>query len=109
MLTVDGQVTIVGGRNIGDEYFGATQDVESLLADKLPQYWVPVRMVSDDPGKVLGRAPPEALITAHLKEVLGFVIESKGMAHAMSETFDHKIPYRAYRLELDGQVSSVIQ
>ena len=26
-LTVDGQATIVGGRNIGDEYFGATQDV----------------------------------------------------------------------------------
>ncbi len=26
-LTVDGQATIVGGRNIGDEYFGATQGV----------------------------------------------------------------------------------
>ncbi len=27
-FTVDGQVTVVGGRNIGDEYFGATQGIE---------------------------------------------------------------------------------
>jgi len=40
--------------------------------------------------------------SANLNTELGFVIESKGMAHAMSETFDHKIPYRAYRLKLDG-------
>ena len=25
-LTIDGAVTIVGGRNVGDEYFGAEQD-----------------------------------------------------------------------------------
>ncbi len=30
-FTVDNQVTIIGGRNIGDEYFGATDDV--LFAD----------------------------------------------------------------------------
>lgn len=30
-FTVDNQVTIIGGRNVGDEYFGATQDV--LFAD----------------------------------------------------------------------------
>ncbi len=27
-MTVDGQITVVGGRNIGDEYFGATPEVE---------------------------------------------------------------------------------
>lgn len=30
-FTVDNQATIIGGRNVGDEYFGATQDV--LFAD----------------------------------------------------------------------------
>ncbi|MGO3742251.1 phospholipase D family protein [Kerstersia sp.] len=34
-LTVDGQATIVGGRNIGDEYFGATQDVAFADLDVL--------------------------------------------------------------------------
>jgi len=27
-FTVDGQVTIVGGRNVGDEYFGAAEEIE---------------------------------------------------------------------------------
>lgn len=144
-LTVDGQMTIVGGRNIGDEYFGATQGIaftdldvmvagpaveevsqdfdrywnsepaypleqlvsppaarkarallreeadmalapkahayvesvrestfiESLLAGRLAYDWVPVRMVSDDPAKVLGREQPETMLTARLMEVLG--------------------------------------
>lgn len=34
-LTVDGQLTIVGGRNVGDEYFGATQDVAFADLDVL--------------------------------------------------------------------------
>ncbi|CAK7027900.1 MAG: Cardiolipin synthase C [Kerstersia gyiorum] len=34
-LTVDGQATIVGGRNIGDEYFGATQAVAFADLDVL--------------------------------------------------------------------------
>lgn len=144
-FTVDGQVTIVGGRNIGDEYFGATQGVaftdldvmvagpvvnevsqdfdrywnsepaypleqlistpgerktvallreeantalvpkahayieavaqstfiENLVAGKLEYHWVPVRMVSDDPGKVLGNAQAETMLTARLMEILG--------------------------------------
>jgi len=143
-LTVDGQATIVGGRNIGDEYFGATQGVaftdldvmaagdavdkvskdfdrywnnqsaypleqlvsapdrdealsllqeeasfafvpkayayveavrkaafiEDMLAGRLAFYWAPVRMVSDNPDKVLGRAPPESMLTARLREIL---------------------------------------
>lgn len=34
-MTVDGQLTIVGGRNIGDEYFGATQDFAFVDLDIL--------------------------------------------------------------------------
>lgn len=144
-LTVDSQATIVGGRNIGDEYFGATKDVaftdldvmatghvvgdvsrdfdrywrsesayplerlvsppddrraqlllldeariiharkayayveaakksafiENLLAGTLAPHWVPVRMVSDDPDKVLGRAQPDALLAVRLTNILG--------------------------------------
>lgn len=143
-FTVDGQATIVGGRNIGDEYFGATQGVafadldvmvagavvdevsrdfdrywnsesayqlerlvsqpgerrarallaeesnsalvpkakayvevvaesafiRNLLSGKLDYHWVPVRMVSDDPAKVLGKAAPETMLTARLTEIL---------------------------------------
>lgn len=144
-LTIDGQVTVVGGRNIGDEYFGATQDVaftdldvmvtgpvvdevsqdfdrywnsqsaypiESLVSTpseeagrqllqeesntaRIPQaqayveaiahstfverlltanvefHWVPVKMVSDDPDKILGKAEPEAMLMPRLLEILG--------------------------------------
>ncbi|MHA3903247.1 phospholipase D-like domain-containing protein [Castellaniella sp. WN] len=149
-LTVDGLVTIVGGRNIGDEYFGATQDVaftdldvlaagrvvdevsrdfdrywnsapayplerlvsapdkrkarsplrnevldtrmpkahayveaakrsafiEDLMAGTLALHWGPVRMVSDDPGKVLGQARPETLLAARLMDILGKPVHS---------------------------------
>ncbi len=143
-LTADGQVTIVGGRNIGDEYFGATPDIaftdldvlvagrvvgdvsqdfdrywnsepadplehrvtmpsqrtarslqraearaartpqahlydeaarkstfiEHLLVRTLDFHWVPVRMVSDSPDKVLGRVPPGDTLAARLKSLL---------------------------------------
>ncbi len=149
-LTVDGQATVVGGRNIGDEYFGATDGVafadldvlvageavddvssdfdrywnsasaypletlvslppsasptplwqleskneldqnarlymraatqslfiENLLAGKLDMQWVPVRMVSDDPAKVLGQAPPEALLLPRLMQLLALPTKS---------------------------------
>lgn len=143
-FTADGQVTVVGGRNIGDEYFGATQGVafadldvmaagtvvdevskdfdrywnsepaypleelvappseqrarqlkeaaqgiarspraqtytravtesrfaENLRAGRLDFQWVPVRMVSDDPDKVLNRAAPETMLLARLEQIL---------------------------------------
>lgn len=143
-FTVDGQVTIVGGRNIGDEYFDATPGItftdldvmvagpavdevsedfdrywnsesaypieqlvamprqrlsearqneaaappltpkarayvqavtqsklmENLVNQTLEYQWVPVRMISDDPGKVLGKAPPETMLLARLVEAL---------------------------------------
>jgi putative cardiolipin synthase len=149
-LTVDGQVTVVGGRNIGDEYFGATlgvafadldvmvtgavvdevsvdfdrywhsssaypvdtllppagrqplppaaarpgssaldpgaqiylqavarsRFVDDLLADRLAIEWAPVRMVSDDPGKVLDQAPSETLLLARLMQLLDRPAES---------------------------------
>lgn len=144
-FTADAQMTIVGGRNVGDEYFGATDgvlfsdldvlavgpiaaDVEQdfdrywssasaypvdrivlpvsaerlqelsnkaasverdpaaaaymaavrdmpavrkLLAGDLSFEWAPTRIVSDDPGKVLGVAPKSSLIGAQLQEIVG--------------------------------------
>jgi putative cardiolipin synthase len=144
-LTADRRVTIVGGRNIGDEYFGfgsevtfadldvlvagpaahdMAQDfdrywicevahpaariipaaeegaaqrlrrdaearardpravcyleaaarrplVRQLIEGRLALDWVPVRLVSDDPAKALGRASEAALIWPRLKAALG--------------------------------------
>ncbi len=139
-FTVDNQATIIGGRNIGDEYFDAapegtltfadldvlaigpvvgevsadfdrywasrsaypadrllppvtadpgalltappgteewlqvvanTRFVESLLAGTLDFEWAPTRMISDDPAKGLGLAPPETLFPQRLASTLG--------------------------------------
>ena len=144
-FTADNQVTIVGGRNVGDEYFGAAngvlftdvdvmaagpvvrdvsgsfdqywrsqssypvrlllppgdpgvlaglaiehqammqQDaanaytralrdspfVHQLMEARLPVEWAPTRMVSDDPAKGLGQAPPQSLVKEMLKAVVG--------------------------------------
>lgn len=144
-FTADNQVTIVGGRNIGDEYFGATDGVlftdmdvlaigetvsdvsadfdrywrsdsaypvqglvkkaasneleeleadaatverspqaaiyaqamrdlpfiRQLLRGELPLEWSTTRMVSDDPRKTLGTAPPEAMLPHQLHEIVG--------------------------------------
>jgi putative cardiolipin synthase len=132
-FTADNQVTLVGGRNVGDAYFAAGADllfvdldvlaigsvvpevsrdfdrywasasayplaallpalppagdpapvdaaagdayreevarspfVRDLLARQLPFRWGPVRMISDDPAKVLGRAGPGELLWTQL-------------------------------------------
>lgn len=144
-FTVDAQATIVGGRNVGDEYFGATDGVlfsdldvlavgpiaadverdfdrywasasaypvnaivppvapdrlealarEAAAAERdpaatayinalktLPAYrriidgtlsfeWAKTRIVSDDPAKVLGKAPSNGLIGHQLMETIG--------------------------------------
>lgn len=144
-LTADSSATILGGRNIGDEYFDATdgvvfadldvlavgpaaadvsrdfdrywasasaypvdrlvehesadelaeldrkaaaieQDpaaeqymdalrgphvVQKMLDDQLKFEWAQTQMISDDPAKGLNNAPPEALISHQLREVLG--------------------------------------
>lgn len=46
-FTIDNQVTVIGGRNIGDEYFGATDDVLFADLDVLAVGPV-VQKVSDD-------------------------------------------------------------
>ncbi|KAA2215254.1 phospholipase D family protein [Pseudoroseomonas oryzae] len=143
-FTADSQATIVGGRNVGDEYFGAAEgalfadldvlaigavvpevaadfdrywaslssypvdlilpppdreqlpalraaaeevtqspaalryvgairdlpSIRQLLDGELALEWAPVRMVSDDPAKGLGRAAPEGLLTSQLAEIL---------------------------------------
>lgn len=144
-FTADNQVTIIGGRNVGDEYFGARDDglfadldvlaigsavndvssefdrywssasaypattilpdvgpeqarqiasaaalaskapatraylealrslpfVAQLQAGTLAFEWARVRLVSDDPAKILGRAGPKGMLTAKLAEILG--------------------------------------
>lgn len=135
-FTADNQVTIVGGRNIGNEYFGAAGDIsfadldvivagpvvravsddfdrywnsssaypmaamvphpeaaparkadaeaatyleavkrstfmKQLSAGTLPFEWAHTRLVSDDPAKVMGKAPEEAKIAHKLKKLLG--------------------------------------
>ncbi len=144
-FTADSQVTVVGGRNIGDEYFGAgtgtlfadldvmaigpvvddvsadfdrywasgstypaarllpaaqsgalaeltrhaakveadpdaaayvhavrtSPFVERLLRHELELLWAPTRMLSDDPAKGLGEAPPAQLLGAKLERAIG--------------------------------------
>ena len=144
-FTADNQVTIIGGRNVGDEYFGAAEGllfvdldvmavgpvvsevskdfdrywasdssypadrivprvdpariqeiaatasnvgrdpaavaytnalrdspfVRLLMERRLEFEWAETRMISDDPAKGLGRAPPEELFGQQLRKVLG--------------------------------------
>ncbi len=143
-LTADGQATIVGGRNIGDEYFAGGPDftfadldviaigpavaevvaefdrywssassypagrivraappgtavrithdalrlraapanavyaepygaemLAALRAGRVRFEWAPARLVSDDPGKVLGRAEGDALLFPRLEAFMG--------------------------------------
>lgn len=144
-FTADNQVTIIGGRNVGDEYFGATDGllyvdldvmavgpvvsemskdfdrywaskssypvagllpaispariaeiasaaslikedpaaiayidairnssfIRELVERRLPMQWAATRMISDDPAKGLGLAPPEGLLLQKLKEIIG--------------------------------------
>ncbi|WP_454675195.1 phospholipase D family protein [Achromobacter pestifer] len=144
-FTADNQATIIGGRNIGDEYFGAANGVlftdldvlaigaavndvskdfdrywasesaypvdrllkqaepgalnaleqraleverspeaaayanavkqlpfiRQLLQSELSLEWAETRMVSDDPRKTLGTAPPEAMLPHQLHEIIG--------------------------------------
>lgn len=144
-FTIDNHATIVGGRNIGDEYFGASPDlsfadldvltigpiveqvsldfdrywssnsaytistivppvsterlqelalqsqqitrkpeakkyiaslqklefVQQLNAGQLEMLWAPIKMVSDDPRKGLGRAKVEGLLSSQLRDIIG--------------------------------------
>jgi putative cardiolipin synthase len=169
-FTADNQATIIGGRNIGDEYFGAhdgalfadldvlavgpvVQEVSDdfdrywasasaypadlildsapssgldgiagrasliasepraqvfieaiqhsdfvtrLLANELELSWAPVRMVSDDPAKALGRASRRSLLAAKLQQILeqprrelslvsGYFVPTRTGVHLFSE------------------------
>ncbi|WLI89642.1 phospholipase D family protein [Massilia sp. R2A-15] len=76
-FTIDGQATIIGGRNIGDEYFGAAGDVLFSDLDVLAVGPV-VRSVSDDfdrywnsasayPLKLIVAAPDAAVASASIE------------------------------------------
>lgn len=45
--------------------------VRELIERRLPLEWAATRMISDDPGKGLGLAPPEALFPHKLEEIIG--------------------------------------
>ncbi len=49
----------------------ATPDVRRLLDGTLELEWAKTRIVSDDPAKTLGKAPPEGLLLAQLHDILG--------------------------------------
>ena len=144
-FTADNQATIIGGRNVGDEYFGTNDGllyvdldvmavgpvvsdtskdfdrywasessypvnqllppvdpaeitelaaaallvegdptavayikairnssfVRELVERRLPLEWASTRMISDDPAKGLGLAPPEALLPQKLEQIIG--------------------------------------
>ena len=144
-FTADNQVTIIGGRNIGDEYFGAAEGalfvdldvmavgpivhevsndfdrywacassypldrivhsvdparladvslaaanvahdpaaeaytsairdspfVRAMVEKRLDFEWAVTRMISDDPAKGLGQAPPDKLFHEQLREIIG--------------------------------------
>jgi putative cardiolipin synthase len=175
-LTVDGQATIVGGRNVGDAYFGASRD--SLFADLdvlavgaiVPQVsddfdrywaspssyrisdivaplsaariaaetdrsqaalrdplakayglavsetrfgqflegaddfeWVPVRMVSDDPAKGLGKASLERTLMGRMLEMLDAPERQFGLVSA------YFVPTKAGRRQLVGLARRGVQ
>jgi putative cardiolipin synthase len=155
-FTADGEATIIGGRNVGDEYFAARQDVEFVdldvlavgpvaaqVSDDFERYWrsepawpvgrllapappgackalvaeadaiersgaavayldairalpfvrdlvdggldmewAPVRMLSDEPGKVLGREKRRLLVSERLREVLGTPLQDLALVSA---------------------------
>jgi putative cardiolipin synthase len=144
-MTADSQATIVGGRNIGNEYFGAGQDldfadldvlaagpvarevaaafdlywnsdsaypaasiinaarpddvsalqatfaevraspgatgylaaleetqmVQQLQAGQLPMHWVPVKVIYDEPTKILAKAQQSELLMSRLSDAIG--------------------------------------
>ena len=45
--------------------------VQRLLDRKLPLEWAPVRMISDDPAKVLGRVKRKQQLWPRLREIIG--------------------------------------
>jgi len=64
-LTVDNQITLIGGRNMGDAYLGATDEVVfadmdvlavgPVISGELPLVWASTRVVSDPLEKALVR------------------------------------------------------
>jgi len=56
--------------------------VRDLLADGLAMEWVPVRLLSDDPAKGLGRAPAGTLVATALAPLLGQARQSLDVVSA---------------------------
>src|SRR5690606_2233076 len=72
--TLQRRVEEAGASEEGLAYLQALRNAAAsgdLLGGQLTLEWAPVRLLSDDPAKGLGRAPPEGLLTPELFETLG--------------------------------------
>jgi putative cardiolipin synthase len=100
-LTADNQLTIVGGRNIGDEYFAAHADLDfsdlDVLAggpivphvsDVFDRYWN--NEVAYPMGAMVSRAPDEATIDA----------QRAGLEHSLNEMCETEYARALADLEL---------
>jgi putative cardiolipin synthase len=104
--TADNQVTIVGGRNVGDAYFGATSgvlftDVDVMAAgpvvrdvsDSFDQYWrsqssYPVRLLlpPGDPGVLAGLAfERQAMMTQEASSAYTRALRESPFVHELME------------------------
>lgn len=66
--------SLIEGRPAARAYMNALRRsgfVQDLLRCNLDLEWAATRMVSDDPGKGLGRAAPEKFLTRQLAEIIG--------------------------------------
>jgi phosphatidylserine/phosphatidylglycerophosphate/cardiolipin synthase-like enzyme len=107
-FSADGQTSIVGGCNVGNEYFGATDGM--MLADLDVLVIGPVvRDIELLPS--MGNAlfvgsfnlDPRSM---HLNTEMGLLIDSPTLAQGIHRTFDKTVPLRAYQVTLgeDGRL-----
>ncbi len=117
-LTADNQITIVGGRNIGDEYFEAGHEINpSTVLDSAPGQ---AQAAEDDDahgggrahaalhGKVLVFDCREFFVgsmnldprSAFTNTEIGFVVDAPDLAGGLCKGIDGMLARAAYRLEL---------
>jgi putative cardiolipin synthase len=118
-LTVDNQLTIVGGRNIGDEYFAASSDVDfsdldvmaagpvvPLVSDVFDEYWNSA--VTIPIAEVTGKPPPDQATKDRLHAQFTRSLEqARGTAYANTLS-DLAHTLREKRLEVFWGSGSVI-
>lgn len=109
-FTVDNQVTIIGGRNIGDEYFGAAQ--EMLFSDldviavgtivnnvsiDFDRYWVsdsvyPVSLILPSPERIHQQEIMEGITSASQRDGAYTYIEALRQSDVVRNMLDGTLP-----------------